>query len=108
VRSFWPPAEPAQADYEALRAAMLDGTPRADAAAARFSRCGLAALIAAPHPRAEPVFTAVVTGAPRLPWTAHADPRAATLAAGFGLLLQAADGQPDADQQDAERQEVAR
>jgi hypothetical protein len=110
VRSFWPPAEPAQADYEALRAAVLAGTPRADAdaAAARFSRSGLAALIAAPQPQAEPVFSAVVTGAPRLPWTAHADPRAATLAAGFGLLLQAADGQPDADQQDAERQEVAR
>jgi ABC-type sugar transport system substrate-binding protein len=73
-------------------------------AAARFCSGGLAALIAAPHPQAEPVFIAVVTGAPRLPWTAHADPRAAALAAGFGLLLQAADGQPHADQQE----EVAR
>jgi hypothetical protein len=108
VRSFWPPAEPAQADYEALRAAALAGTPRVGSAAARFSRGGLAALIAAPHPQAEPVFIAVVTGAPRLPWTAHADPRTAALSAGFGLLLQAADGQPDADQQDAKRQEVAR
>lgn len=104
MRSFWPPAEPAQAEYEALRAAALAGTPRVGPAAARFCSGGLAALIAAPHPQAEPVFIAVVTGAPRLPWTAHADPRAAALAAGFGLLLQAADGQPHADQQE----EVAR
>src|SRR5216683_2723290 len=31
MRSLWPPAEAAQADYEALRAAVLAGTPLADA-----------------------------------------------------------------------------
>jgi hypothetical protein len=108
VRSFWPPAEPAQADYEALRAAALAGTASVGPAADRFSRGGLAALIAAPHLWAEPVFSAVVTGAPRLPWTAHADPRTAALAAGFGLLLQAADGPPDTDRRDAEDRRSAR
>ncbi len=109
MRSFWPPAEPAQADYEALRAAALAGTPPVGPAAARFSRGGLAALIAAPHPWAEPVFIAVVTGAPRLPWTAaRRSPRTAALAAGFGLLLQAADGPPQPDQHRRKRQEVAR
>jgi hypothetical protein len=103
VRSFWPPAEPAQADYEALRAAVLAGTPRADAAAARFARGGLAALIAAPHPQAEPVFIAVVAGAPRLPWTAHVDPRAQALATGFALLLETANGQPETEQQEVTR-----
>jgi len=93
---LWPPAEAAQADYEALRAAALAGgdTPLADAAATRFARGGLAALIARPH--AEPLFVAVLRGAPRAPWTAHADPRLDALAAGFGLLVANADhpGEP--------------
>jgi hypothetical protein len=88
VRALWPPGEAAQADYEALRAAALAGTPPAGAAAARFASGGLAALIA--RPVAEPVFAAVVRGAPRHPWTPHADPRLEALAAGFGLLLRGA------------------
>jgi hypothetical protein len=40
---FWPLAEAAQADYEALRAAALTGeAPRDELAAARFARRGLA------------------------------------------------------------------
>jgi hypothetical protein len=85
MRELWPPGEAAQADYEALRDAALAGTPLADATAARFGKGGLAALIA--RPLAEPVFLAVVHGAPRQPWTPHADPRLHALAAGFELLV---------------------
>jgi hypothetical protein len=85
MRALWPPGEAAQADYEALRAAALAGTPLADAAAARFANGGLAALIA--RPLAEPVFVAMVRGAPRHPWTPHTDPRREALVAGFELLL---------------------
>jgi len=89
MRALWPPGEAAQADYEALRAAAISGVELADAAANRFARAGLAGLIARPH--AEPVLLAVLRGAPRAPWSAHADPRIETLAAGFGLLLACAD-----------------
>ena len=89
MRALWPPAEAAQADYEALRAAVLAGTARADAATARFAKGGLAALIA--RPVAEPVFVAVLRGAPRHPWTPHSDPRLEALVAGFQLLLGGAD-----------------
>jgi hypothetical protein len=85
MRVLWPPAEAAQADYEALRTAALAGTPLAEATAARFARGGLAALIA--RPVAEPVFVAVLRGAPRHPWTPHSDPRLEALVAGFELLL---------------------
>jgi len=73
MRALRPPGEAAQCDYEALRAAALAGTPLADPAAARLAKGGLAALIA--RPLAEPVFVAMVHGAPRHPWTPHADPR---------------------------------
>ena len=89
MRALWPPGEAAQADYEALRDAALAGTQPADATAARFANGGLAALIA--RPLAEPVFLAVVHGAPRHPWTPHTDPRLQALAAGFALLARDAD-----------------
>ena len=89
MRSLWPPGEAAQADYEALRAAALAGNALADAAAPRFARGGLAALIARPH--AEPVYIAVLLGASRTPWTPHGDPRLEALAAGFGLVVACAD-----------------
>jgi hypothetical protein len=89
MRSLWPPGEAAQADYEALRAAALAGAVLADAAASRFARGGLAALIARPH--AEAVYVAVLWGAPRAPWTPHGDRRLDALAAGFGLLVACAD-----------------
>jgi hypothetical protein len=100
VRLFWPPTEAAQADYERLRAAVLAGTPLAELAAVRFARGGLAALIA--RPLADPVFMAIVRGAPRPAWTPHADPRMEALAGGFGLLLANAD-----DQHEDQTQEVA-
>ena len=85
-RRFWPAGEAAQADYEALRAhALATGAPPESLAAARFSRRGLAGLIA--WPSTEPVFTATLLSAARPPWTPHADPRLDVLAAGFALLL---------------------
>jgi hypothetical protein len=89
MRALWPPGEAAQADYETLRAAAVAGTVLADAAAGRFARGGLAALIARPH--AQPILVAVLRGGSRVPWSAHADPRLEALVAGFGLLLACAD-----------------
>jgi hypothetical protein len=47
ARSFWPPTEAAQVDYETLRAQALEpsGLPQG-LAAARYARRGLAGLIA--------------------------------------------------------------
>lgn len=89
MRAFWPPGEGAQADYEALRAAVVAGTPPGDALAGRFARGGMSALIA--RPRAEPLFVAALLGACRPGWTPHADPRLDALAAGYGLLLATGD-----------------
>jgi hypothetical protein len=89
ARSFWPPNEAAQVDYETLRshALELSGLPQG-LAAARFARRGLAGLIA--WPAAEPVFVADLVAAARPPWTPHEDPRVAALAAGYEFLLDAA------------------
>jgi hypothetical protein len=85
---FWPVGEAAQADYEALRAQVLaTGAVPDSLVAARFARRGLPGLIA--WPAAEPVFDAALLGAPRPPWTPHADPRLDALAAGFAVLLNA-------------------
>lgn len=89
ARAFWPAGEAAQADYETLRACVLQagGLP-SGLAAARFARRGLAGLIA--WPAAEPVFRAELTGAARPPWTPDADPREQALAACYQFLLDAA------------------
>ena len=89
ARVFWPPAEAAQADYEMLRACLLQaGSLPAGLATARFARRGLAGLIA--WPAAEPDFRAVLAGAARPPWTPDADPREQALAACYQFLLGAA------------------
>ena len=85
MRSFWPAAEAAQADYEVLREAVLAGGQNLTLAAGRFERRGLAGLIA--WPASEPVFLAQLAGAVRPPWTPHVDPRLEALAAGYELLL---------------------
>jgi len=88
-RVFWPVGEATQADYETLRQHVLDTGALPDClAAARFSRRGLAGLIA--WPAADPVFHAQLIGARRPPWTPHNDPRTYALAAGFAVLLDAA------------------
>jgi len=85
VRAFWPATEAAQADYEALRSAVLGGEAPESLVAARFARRGLPGLIA--WPVSEPVFAAHLVGAARPPWTPHADPRLDALAAGYELLV---------------------
>jgi hypothetical protein len=82
---FWPIGEAAQADYEALRKAVLSGEAAPSLAAARFARRGLAGLIV--WPVAEPVFGAVLLGAERPPWTPYADPRLDALAAAYELIV---------------------
>jgi len=89
VRSFWPPIEAAQVDYETLRAQALGPCGQLQGlAAARFARRGLAGLIA--WSSAEPVFVAELLSAARAAWTPHEDPRVAALAAGYEFLLDAA------------------
>jgi hypothetical protein len=53
-------------------------------AAARFTRRGLAGLIA--WPSAEPVFVAELLPAARPAWTPHQDPRVAALAVGYEFM----------------------
>lgn len=84
-RCFWPIGEQSQADYERLREAVLSGRPFASEAATKFSRRGLAGLIA--WPRAEPIYSAVLLGADRPPWTPYADPRVGLLADSYELIL---------------------
>jgi hypothetical protein len=89
ARSFWPPSEAAQVDYETLRAQTLDDAePPEGLTAARFYRRGLAGLIA--WPAAEPVFLPEMVGAQRPPWTPHLDPRVSALGAGYQFLLEVA------------------
>jgi len=90
MRSFWPAAEAAQCDYEALREAVLGGGQVLTMAAGRFERRGLAGLIA--WPVAEPIFVGRLAGADRPAWTPHADPRLEALAAGYELLVATPDG----------------
>jgi hypothetical protein len=83
---FWPVAEAAQADYEALRAAALDGAPpRDELAAARFARRGLAGVIA--WPRAEPIYLGALVGAQRPAWSGAEDPREVALGEVYGFLV---------------------
>lgn len=91
MRAFWPAAEAAQVDYEALRAAVLAGAAPVGPAAARFWGGGLAGLIRRPA-TAEPVFVGVLRGVARPPWTPHGDPRLEALAGGYELVLAAAGG----------------
>jgi hypothetical protein len=90
ARSFWPPVEAAQVDYETLRCHVLEHAQLPDGlAAARFCRRGLAGLIA--WPSAEPVFIAELVPALRPAWTPHEDPRVGALAACYQFLLDTAD-----------------
>jgi hypothetical protein len=87
MRTFWPVAEAAQADYEALRDAALGGVAVASPAATVFGRAGLGGLIAAPA--AEAAFMAHLYPARRPPWHPYDDPRLEALAAAFELVLSA-------------------
>jgi hypothetical protein len=85
VSAPWAGREAAQVDYEQLRQATLEGVALIGVAAQRFTRRGLAGLIA--WPAAEPVFDAALVGATRPAWTPHFDPRVEALAGAYGLLL---------------------
>src|SRR6185295_13672488 len=86
---FWPPVQAAQVDYETLRTHVCEHVRLPQGlAAARFTRRGLAGLIA--WPAREPVFVAELLAAVRPAWTPHDDPRVAALAAGYEFLLDAA------------------
>ena len=71
---FWPVAEPAQADYERLRAWALAGEQFDELLVARrFARCGLAGLVR--WPAAEPHYLGSLIGARRPRWCGSEDPR---------------------------------
>ena len=92
---FWPVGQPAQADYETLRAHVLaTGATPDSLIAARFTRRGLSGLIA--WPSAEPVFHTELLGAHRPPWTPHHDPRLDALSDAFALLLDTSHAGPAA------------
>jgi hypothetical protein len=83
---FWPVAEPAQADYEQLRAIVLAGGELDELLAARrFARRGLAGLIS--WPTAEPAYLGSVIGARRPPWSGSEDPRDDQLRDTYAFLL---------------------
>ncbi|GAB7007763.1 hypothetical protein JCM18899A_52390 [Nocardioides sp. AN3] len=89
VRSFWPPLEAAQIDYETLRSHLLEhGRLPDDLAAVRFGRRGLAGLIS--WPVSEAIFVAELAGASRPAWSPRDDPRVDALAAGYQFLLDVA------------------
>ncbi len=93
ARSFWPPVEPAQIDYETLRAHVVENDLLPDGpVGTRFGRRGLAGLIT--WPVSDPVFVAELLGASRPAWTPHTDPRVEALAAGYQFLLDAAAALP--------------
>lgn len=86
MRSLWPVAEAAQADYESLRRSVLAGAPwRGDVLARRFERSGLAGLIRAPA--AEPAYLAELVGALRPAWSGRDDPRLDVLRDAYAFLL---------------------
>ena len=100
ARSFWPPAEASQVDYETLRAHLLEHGRLPDGlSAARFARRGVAGLIA--WPSAEPVFVAELLGAARPAWTPPH--RSADVGAGRRLPVPARYRRPDAGERDARR-----
>jgi hypothetical protein len=83
---FWPIAEPAQADYEQLRAIVLAGGELGEILAARrFARRGLVGLIS--WPAAEPEYLGSVVGARRPPWCGSEDPREQQLHDTYAFLL---------------------
>ena len=83
---FLPIAEPAQADYEQLRAIVLAGGEMGEILAARrFARRGLAGLIS--WPASEPEYLGSVVGAQRPRWCGSGDPREQRVRDVYGFLL---------------------
>jgi hypothetical protein len=93
VIRFWPPAEPAQLDYERLRETALAGALLVGPEVERFQRSGLAALIRKPIGPA-PRLIATLSEVPRPRWSPDQDPRLEALADAY-VLLTAAVNDPD-------------
>ena len=88
---FWPVGEPAQADYERLRALALAAEPCDELLAARrFERRGLAGLIS--WPTSEPDYRGSLVGATRRAWCGDEDPREQRLRDVYGLMLAGGEG----------------
>lgn len=85
---FWPATDPAQLDYEQLRALALADTLLVGPQAARFQQGGLMALIQRPTVHPFPLNPTVVT-VPRPRWSPYADPRLEVLADAYALLTAA-------------------
>jgi hypothetical protein len=86
---------PGQAEYEVLRAWVIEEGHLPDSlAAARFLRRGLVGLIC--WPGGETAFRVQMVGARRPAWSPQADPRLQPLADAFALLLAAADRETSA------------
>ena len=83
---FWPVSEPAQADYEQLRALVLAGERLEGLLAARrFARRGLAGLIS--WPPAEPDYSGVADRRASSCLGGTEDPREQQLRDAYGFLL---------------------
>lgn len=88
---FWPVGEPAQGDYERLRALALAGEPCDELLAARrFERRGLAGLISCPA--SEPDYRGSLVGVTRPAWCGDEDPREQRLRDVYGLMLAGREG----------------
>jgi hypothetical protein len=85
---FWPATDPAQLDYEHVRALALAGTLLVGPQAQRFQRGGLIALIQRPTAIA-PSFSATLVEVPRPRWSPYTDPRLDALADAYTLLTAA-------------------
>ena len=85
---FWPATDPAQVEYEHLRALALAGTLLVGPQAERFQHGGLVALIQRPTAPARPL-SATVVEVPRPRWSPYADPRLEVLADAYALLTAA-------------------
>jgi hypothetical protein len=84
---FWPAIDPAQLDYEHLRALALAGTLLVGPQAKRFQRGGLMALIQ--RPTATVLLSATIVEVPRPRWAPYVDPRLEILADAYDLLTTA-------------------
>jgi hypothetical protein len=88
VERFWPATEPAQLDYEHLRALALAGALLAGPQAERFQRGGLMALIQRPTAYFLSL-RATVVAVPRPRWSPYIDPRLDALADAYALVAAA-------------------
>ena len=81
---FWPATDPAQLDYEHLRALALAGTLLVGPQAQRFQRGGLMALLQ--RSTIAPPLHVTLVEVPRPRWSPYTDPRLDALAEAYALV----------------------